>query len=252
MIGATATGTHGSGLTVPPLASMIRSVHLVSAKFDAKGQPIQYRIEPTDGLTDPKLHPAAPVLLQDDKTFNAVVTSLGAFGVVYAVTIATVPFYWIKETRELTDWPEAKKQLEQGPEGDILKYHNSEVWLSPYTSKALISKREAVTTNPGGQQLTDRNLDALATLAHELPALRSLAEAVKGRPGSAADHIFFEVGVTVGAFLKHFPLLVPTVSGISTNSMYRLNCIKTSVGYRHRIEFAESCRAEDCKILRYL
>jgi hypothetical protein len=193
---------------------MIRSVHLVSAKFDASGQPTQYHIEPTDGITDPKLHSATPVLIQDDKTFNAVVTGLGAFGVVYAVTIATVPFYWIKETREMLDWPKARKLLEEGTSGDILKYHNSEVWINPYTAKALITRREVVTTNPDGQ-LANRNKDAFATLVQQLPALRSVAETIKGGPGSIVDDISFELGATLGAFLKNFPLVVPTVSDVA-------------------------------------
>jgi hypothetical protein len=134
---------------------------------------------------------------------------------VYAVTIATVPFYWIKETREMVDWPKARKLLEDGPTGDILKYHNSEVWINPYTAKALVTRREVVTTNPSGQ-LADRNKDAFAALVQQLPALRSVAEAIKGGPGSIVDDISFELGATLGAFLKNFQLLVPTVSTSDT------------------------------------
>jgi hypothetical protein len=212
IVGATATGTHGSGLTLPPLASMICSVHLVSAKFDINGQPIQCRIEPTAGITDPKLHSAPVVLIQNDETFNAVVTGLGAFGVVYAVTITTVPFYWITETREMVDWQTARQLLSQGPGGDILKHHNAEVLINPYTLETLITRRDLVTTKPTGQ-LAGPSLNVFATLVQQLPALRSVTETIKEDP--VVDDLSFEVGATLAAFLKNFPLLVPTVLNIA-------------------------------------
>lgn len=208
IVGATATGTHGSGLTIPPLASMIRSVHLVSAQFDITGQPIQYRIEPTAGITDPKLHSAHVVLIQEDNAFNAVITGLGAFGVVYSVTLETVPFYWITETRQMVDWQTAKQLLAQGPGGDILKHHNAEVLINQYTGRALITRRDLVTTPPPGP-LAGQNLSIFATLVQQLPALRSVTEAIKG--GDVVGDISSDVGATLAAFLKDFPLLLPAV-----------------------------------------
>lgn len=209
IVGATATGTHGSGLKLPPLASMIRGIHLVSAQFDANGQPIQYRIEPTAGITDPKLHSAPTVLIQNDETFNAMVTGLGAFGVVYAVTLETVPFYWIKETRQMVDWQTARRLLAQGPDGDILKHHNAEVLINQYTGQALITRPDLVTTPPTGP-LAGRNMSIFATLVQQLPALRAVTEAIKG--GYVVDDITTELGATLAAFLKDFPLLLPAVS----------------------------------------
>jgi hypothetical protein len=217
IVGATATGTHGSGLTVPPLASMICSVHLVSAKFDANGQPIQYRIEPTNGITDPALHSPPTMLIQNDETFNAVTTGLGAFGVVYAVTISSVPFYWITETRQKVDWPTAKSLLEQGPRGDILKHHNAEVWINPYTADTLITRRDLVATQPPGE-LAGPTISPFASLLQELPALRVLAESIINDKNVAFKDVSFEAGVTLAAFLKNFPLLVPTVLNISLST----------------------------------
>jgi FAD/FMN-containing dehydrogenase len=214
IVGATATGTHGSGLTLPPLASMICSVHLVSAKFDANGQPIQYRIEPTSGITDPKLHSNPAVLIQDDATFNAIVTGLGAFGVVYSVTITTVPFYWVKETRQMVDWPTARRLLEQGPEGDILKHHNAEVWINPYTFETLITRRDLVQKPTGPLAAPKQNL--FATLVQQLPALRLVMETIKD--DKVDDDLSSEVGATLAAFLKNFPLLVPTVLNIALST----------------------------------
>jgi hypothetical protein len=207
-IGATATGTHGSGLTLPPLASMIIGINLVSAQFDESGCPIQYRIEPTNGITDPKLHNSPWVLKQDDREFYAVLTGLGAMGVIYSVTITTVPFYWVRELRQILDWSTAKKLLAQGPQGDILKYHNAEVWVNPYTSDTLLTLRETTTTQPAGT-LAGPSSNMWDALVKALPALQIVA-----------NHIFpnfdpsKELGIVLGMFLKCFPLLVPPVMDI--------------------------------------
>jgi hypothetical protein len=186
---------------------MILGVHLVSGNFDSAGVPIQYRIEPTDGLTNPQLHTGPVVLIQDDQTFNAVVTGLGAFGVVYSVTIATVPFYWVRELREIVNWPTARSMLQQGPSGGILKYNNSEVWLNPYTSLVLLTKREKVTMPPPTAQLGKPSTSIFASLIEELPALRAVKDVL-----AQDDDVHENLGAILAVFLKNFPLLVPAVS----------------------------------------
>ena len=210
VVGATSTGTHGSGLTIPPLAGMIRGVNLVSAKFGSDGKPIIYRIEPTGGITDPNRHSGPVVLLQDDKTFNAVIVGLCAFGVVYSVTIETLPFYWVEETRQLVDWSIAKGFLEQGPNGSILKCHNSEVWLNPYTKQALITRREVTTTPPkdgGGSSVS-----VFVTLIKLLPALKTVLQNMEKAFQTIGDDIIRELGEILAGILKEFPLLIPFVS----------------------------------------
>ena len=187
---------------------MICSVHLVSATFGVNGLPIQYRIEPSNGISDHKKQPSSVVLIQDDETFNAVVTGLGAFGVIYAVTITTVPFYWIRQLRQMVDWPTAKQLLQQGPDGDILKYHNAEVWFNPYTSKTLITRREK-TTQPGDGK-TDSNPGIFATLLMALPALRAVTDIFDWM--NVVEDVSKDLGNTLAAFLMHFPLLLPTAS----------------------------------------
>ena len=189
---------------------MIRGVNLVSAKFGSDGKPIIYRIEPTGGITDPNRHSGPVVLLQDDKTFNAAIVGLCAFGLVYSVTIETLPFYWVVETRQLTDWSTAKGLLEQGPSGNILKCHNAEVWLNPYTQQALISRREVTTDAPknGG----DSSVSVFVTLIKLLPALKSVLEHIEKIFQNIGDDIIRELGQILAALLKEFPLLIPFVS----------------------------------------
>ena len=202
---------------------MIRGVNLVSAKFGPDGKPIIYRIEPTGGITDPNRHTGPVVLLQDDKTFNAIIVGLCAFGVVYSVTIETLPFYWVVETRQLTDWSTAKGLLEQGPSGSILKYHNAEVWLSPYLKQALITRREVTTIPPknGG----DSSESVFATLIKQLPALKTVLtnmekksifqkvlNDIENRFQKVESDVIRELGLILAGILRKFPLLIPNVS----------------------------------------
>lgn len=189
---------------------MIHGVTLVSAKFGSDGKPIVYRIEPTNGMTDPSRHTGPIVLLQDDKVFNAVIVGLCAFGVVYSVTIETLPFYWVVETRQLTDWSTAKKLLEQGPDGNILNCHNSEVWMNPYTKKALITRREVTTTQP--KDAGDSTMSVFATLIKQLPALEKVLHSLEVKSKSFEDEIIRALGLILGLILKAFPLLIPFVS----------------------------------------
>ena len=189
---------------------MIRGVNLVSAKFGADGKPIIYRIEPTGGITGPNRHSGPVVLIQDDKTFNAVIVGLCAFGVVYSVTIETLPFYWVEETRQLIDWSTAKGLLEQGPSGNILKCHNAEVWLNAYTRTALVTRREVTTTPPknGG----DSSVSLFVTLIKLLPALKTVLNHLEKTFQNIGDEIIRELGQILGGILKEFPLLIPSVS----------------------------------------
>ena len=189
---------------------MIRGVNLVSAKFGSDGKPIIYRIEPAGGITDPNRHSGPVVLLQDDKTFNAVIVGLCAFGVVYSMTIETVPFYWVVETRQLTDWSTAKGLLEQGPSGSILKCHNAEIWLNPYTKKALISRREVTTTSP--KNSGDSSVSVFVTLIKLLPALKTVFDHLEKIFHNIGDDFIRELGQILAGFLKEFPLLIPAVS----------------------------------------
>jgi ASC-1-like (ASCH) protein len=207
MVGISCTGAHGSGITIPPLADMIRGVTLVSANFGSDGLPIVYRIEPTHGMTDPKKHIPNVTLVQDDAALNAIVVGLGAFGVVYAVTIETVPFYWIKETREIIEWSEVKKKLRQGLNGDILKYHTNEVLINAYTSRALVTKRELVTERPSDISNVDSN--PYLAVVRAIPAFEKIWKFVT-QDGLLND-LERDLGNVLASVGKHFPLLVPTV-----------------------------------------
>lgn len=129
IIGAISTATHGSGMTLGPLSSCLRSIVLVG-----NGGQV-YRIEPANGMTDPAKYAAvfpANRLVQDDAWFNAAAVSLGCMGVIYSAVIETVPKYWLREERYLTDWRTIREQLRQG---DILRNNRHvEVLVNPYST----------------------------------------------------------------------------------------------------------------------
>ena len=193
---------------------MFRGVTLVSNKFDSHGQPIIYRIEPSNGMTDVNKHSGPAVLLQDDEAFNAVIVGLGAFGVIYSVTIETVPFFWLEEKRELMKWSEAKQLLDQGPNGDILKYHYADVVVNPYTQQTLVTRR-SVTMTPPPKDKIHSTLSSWTTFIQHLPALKSVFNAMD--LNQPLDDVIWGLGTTLALLLKAFPLIVPFVSGCDTS-----------------------------------
>jgi len=85
IVGATATGTHGSRLGFPALHDTIVSIHLLA------GENQQYWIErASHPVVDPSIPNAlGATLLRDDDIFNAVVVGIGAFGIIHNVVIET-------------------------------------------------------------------------------------------------------------------------------------------------------------------
>jgi len=107
--GAIATGTHGSGRNEPAMSGMVRSLVIVAAEGKI------YRIEPSEGFTDPAQHTDAAVeLIQDDDTFYSIVVSLGCTGIVYSYIIEVRPRYWLYENRRPEKWSEVRQKLADG------------------------------------------------------------------------------------------------------------------------------------------
>ena len=87
IVGATATGTHGSVLSAGALHDQIVAIHLLA------GPTQQYWLERASfPVLKPNLATAlGATFLRDDRAFNAVVLGLGAFGVVANVVLRTRP-----------------------------------------------------------------------------------------------------------------------------------------------------------------
>jgi hypothetical protein len=113
--------------------------------------------------------------------------------------------------------------LGQGPQGDILKYHNCEVWINPYTSLALLSLRETTTTRPTSE-LAGAASNIFATLAVELPGLNTVISHIFGNfdPAEVVGHV-------LALFLRHFPRFVPTVNSVTCQPSSYIICINALV-----------------------
>ncbi|KAF4448090.1 FAD-dependent oxidoreductase [Fusarium albosuccineum] len=142
LAGAISTGTHGSGVTLGNLASLVRAVVLVSESGTV------YQIEPKDGITDPtKFVPGpgvvAQVLKQDDDWFRAALVAMGCLGLIHSYILEVVPAFLLSEKRCVTTWQTFRSQLAGGISSQPLSNRHFEIDINPYTTGGL---NVAVTT----------------------------------------------------------------------------------------------------------
>lgn len=113
LAGAINTSTHGTGLGLGTFADLVRSVDIVSVPEsqyeDGEPHVTMYRVEPTDGITDPETFVRAAgvhntVLVQDDDLFNAVVVGYGSLGIAYSYTLELQQPYWLREENTSERW----------------------------------------------------------------------------------------------------------------------------------------------------
>lgn len=113
LAGAINTSTHGTGLGLGTFADLVRSVEMVSVPESqyASGEPhvTMYRVEPTDGITDPEAFVRAAgvhnaVLIQDDDLFRSVVVGYGSLGIAYSYTLELRQPYWLREENTSERW----------------------------------------------------------------------------------------------------------------------------------------------------
>jgi hypothetical protein len=113
--GVVSNGVHGGDFDRPPVADMVRAIHLVGPDGT------QYWIEPTVGFTDrralaPRLAPFGIVpehIVQDDDWFNSVLVSMGCMGIVYSYVLEVVDQYWLHQTRTPGSWERDVRPLLQ-------------------------------------------------------------------------------------------------------------------------------------------
>ncbi len=129
LAGAISTGTHGSGIGIPAISGFVESIVLVATGGKA------YRIEPTNGISDPATFDEKTMtLVQNDDDFYSVLVSLGSTGVVYSYILRVEPRYWIEENRTLEQWSEVKKKLR---DKSLFEPHlrSASLYVNPYPNK---------------------------------------------------------------------------------------------------------------------
>ena len=141
--GVISTSTHGSGIGFGPLSDLVRSLEVVGP-----GGRI-YRIEPADGPTDPDAYRARypeRELRQDDHWFQAVVVGMGCMGLIYSVTLAVQPLFYLREVRTLSTWSQVRKELALG---QVLRQNvHYELLFNPYPDERGEVECLVTTRNP--------------------------------------------------------------------------------------------------------
>ncbi len=120
VVGALNTGTHGGDFDRPPLADAVLAIHLVAD--GGKHYWIEAVSNDRPQLTDnSKLtgeFGKAELggienfeIIRDNNVFDAVLVSVGRFGVIYSVVLKAVPQYSLYERRRLHVWQDLKHQI---------------------------------------------------------------------------------------------------------------------------------------------
>lgn len=140
-LGACSTGTHGSGVELGNYADLIQSLVIVASEGKT------YRVEPTEGISEPSSYPKDGIeLIQDDDKFYSTIVSMGSMGIVYSVVLKVVPFYYLAETRTMSTWSELKEKLNDG--SMVGEYRDFEVLINPFIVKGennlVVVKRDDV------------------------------------------------------------------------------------------------------------
>ena len=172
IVGASATATHGSGISLGPIPSIYRSIVLVV------DDGLTYRIEPTNGITDPAKYKAkypGNKLIQDDQWFNTVGVSMGSTGIIYSVILEVMPAYWLEENRAMSDWESVKAMLIDRKV--LTDNRHFEVLVNPYEvngmHSCLVTKRNIVKKPEGPIEWRDsRNI--LTELLGDVPDIDKL------------------------------------------------------------------------------
>ncbi len=127
--GAISTGTHGSGMRVGGLATLVTGVRLVTADGE---------VREADATHDPEL-------------FEASRLGLGALGVLVAVTLRVVPAFTLRAREEAFDVGEVLDRLE-GPDGWLATTDHVDAFWFPFTRRALVKRNDRVDPDAGGER----------------------------------------------------------------------------------------------------
>lgn len=255
VIGAVATATHGTGMASGPVSDFVASLEMVAIERDDTGQPkvTSYRIEPTNGITDPARFAAASALhkmqlIQDDQVFYSAVVSMGCFGIVTALTLQVVPAFSFIERRSMGSWPEARATLDADASST---YFDLTVTALPIHSfgmggehQCLKTFRTAVAPDDvlDKKQRWDARIDALKSSAQAHPprhkltryladkgtnhprignyatwenAFRNEVERYEHRPFRARSHITFRTSIADWVYATSAEVVVPKAHAIA-------------------------------------
>jgi hypothetical protein len=248
LIGAVSTSTHGSGIGLGPLPSMVRSIVIV-----ASGGRV-FRIEPTNGITNPALYNEPPItLVQRDDWFQAVLVSMGCMGVVYSMIIETLEYYLLTERRDRYIWEEVRPRLAQGKIVGAARH--VELLINPYplsngTHYCSVVRRDFAP--PGTQPDPDGRNSIYVKLSNTLPYYSNgiISNIFRHEPESIPSYIDTALGALAGSYVDRYnrvlSLGVNGVDGYAIEIGYGMNDYLKAVDFI--FDLAQRKRSESLSV----
>lgn len=202
IVGATASGTHGSALDYGALHDHIVAIHLI-----VNGR-THYWIERETYpvMTDGFAGSLGAVLRRDDNLFNAAVMSFGSFGIIESVIIETVPRYLLETSSGIAPLDEAMWQAIGALDFSAHPFFQGRG--RPYFFQAVI--------NPNNQEVLINANYQRAAPEDYVPSygLQQRDDAIG--PG-------FDTLSLLGKILRAFPELIPPFATIAAGQLFDID-----------------------------
>jgi hypothetical protein len=158
VVGALATGTHGSGAALPPLAGLVRALTVAVPRLDGAARlelilpasPDRKAFELADGqvlrLRDLDGRAVPVTVRADDATFDAHTIGLGCLGVVHSVVLEVLDSLpLLTERRTLHRWSDLRPRL-----AELAHAHrHAELQICPHAGHGKVDERDV----PAGDHL---------------------------------------------------------------------------------------------------
>jgi FAD binding domain len=118
--GAISTGTHGSDIELPPIAAMVRAIHLVAPGgceywLEHPDWPIASESSLRRNYAD--WHESMTWLRNAD-AFNAALVSVGRCGFIYSYVLEVEPAYQLRADRGRSSWTAVRAHLQRAADSD--------------------------------------------------------------------------------------------------------------------------------------
>jgi len=151
IVGLIATGSHGTGASLPPLSGLVRAVtvlvpgprgdhyELIMPADERRPYDLQPTPDGKDGIPLKRGSETVPVrVVVDTAVFDATVVGLGCLGIVVSVTLQVEPKrLYLREERKLTTWKRAARTLL----ADVQSHRHFELQIVPHTGAGKVGQR---------------------------------------------------------------------------------------------------------------
>lgn len=208
IVGATATGTHGSALGFGALHDHIVGIHLVPTSD--KHVWIERASRPV--MTDTWVATLGATLKRDDDLFDAAVMSFGAFGLIESIVIETVPRYLLDARPGRCDLDEDLWKVIGGLDFTTHPFFGG---VTPYFFQAII--------NPSSKEVLLNANYKINCPPNYVPTYGLEQDPTKIGPG-------FDSLSLAGLILDHFNELIPRFSQVAADGLFDTTAKKGTPG----------------------